>query len=116
TSYTITSALTPTAGTTYYVRLRSKNGLGVFGPYSATRSFVLDTVAPASGPTLTSPANNAVVTSLKPTLTWTPVAGAVRYNVRYSPNLGETEGMLPYVVAGTSYVPLSNLVPGTYFW
>jgi len=65
---------------------------------------------------LTSPANNATVTTT-PTLTWSASSGAEKYVVRLStsnPPQPSANDAIISASAGTSYKP--TLAPGTYYW
>jgi hypothetical protein len=72
-------ALSPD-GVKYY-RVRAINAYGDAGPWSAVRSFTLDTLPPAA-PTLTVPADSAWIVGV-PTYTWSAVTGANAYRFEY---------------------------------
>lgn len=100
--------------TTYYWRVRAY-GSGVYGAFSAYRSF---TTAPDSTfgiPTLLSPTNGATNIALPPHLTWTAVTGATGYVVQiarvpdFSAVILTKEGLtstaidVPGLLLGTTY-------------
>ena len=60
---------------TYYWRVRVVDDLANSGSVSSARGFVTDTIV--NKPTLTSPANNAVIADTTPTLTWLAVSDSV---------------------------------------
>jgi hypothetical protein len=73
----------------------------IFTPYSAIGTMVIDTVPPTT-PTSIIPANNALVTTRRPTFSWVAVSGAVRYRV-------EVEGLWTLTSATNSLVvPVGN--------
>jgi hypothetical protein len=115
TTYTWTPALPDTTGKLYYVRVRAVNNFGLVGAWSAVRSFTLDTVAPTPAPTLTAPANNAVVTTQKPTFKWNAVPTATRYEIRYDVQ-ADLSGATPISVTTTSHTPTGDLTPTNTYW
>ena len=70
----------------YWWRVRAKNSLSVYGPWSASRSIVIDITGPAA-PILKTPLNNTDVTGT-PTFTWTAPVGAKSYIFQYSHSIG----------------------------
>lgn len=106
-------SLANTAGTTYYWRVRGINSLGVPGAFSAYRSFVLDTLAPAV-PNLTVPANNTATSNSRPSLQWGVVTGAAYYELRYGISVGSMTTISNITTA--SYVPISPLLMRDYYW
>jgi hypothetical protein len=100
TTYQPAAALT--AGATYYWRVVARNSTG--SATSATYSFTIGDAAP-SGPTadssltLLSPADGATGVSRNPTLQWTPVQGAISYDIHVGTTA--TPGRIGSV-AGTS--------------
>lgn len=55
----------------YFVRVRGKNSGDAFGPFSLTRAFTVDTVAPAGPSNLAPNSDTTPVTTPRPTFTWT---------------------------------------------
>ncbi len=98
---------------TRYWRVRGFFSNASSSPWSAARSFAIDTVAPQA-PTLTSPANGSTASSSRPTLNWTAPADASRYELR----LGLTNPPTTTYsnLASASYVPPSALPNGIYYW
>jgi Fungalysin metallopeptidase (M36)/Fungalysin/Thermolysin Propeptide Motif len=74
--------------------------------------------APASGPSLTAPADSAVDQPTQPTFTWTAVAGALTYTLEIDDDPGF--GSIDYTasgLAGTSHTPSVELgYLTTYYW
>ncbi|MEO8612973.1 MAG: PT domain-containing protein, partial [Chloroflexota bacterium] len=64
----------------YFWRARCRGLTGGAGPWSAGRSFTVDTVATGS-PTLTAPLDGSIQPSLRPTAKWDVVPGSNRYSV-----------------------------------
>ncbi len=113
-SYTPGSAL---ADHLYYWRVRGVNAQGIPGPWSAARSFTVDTVAPAY-PQLYLPLDNASTTSLTPTLYVHASAGAAKYEFQVATDSGFLSIVVDATVAATSYtIPTGKLSHGnTYYW
>jgi hypothetical protein len=108
--------LPDSAGTMYYWRVRSINNLGVAGAFSLARNFTLDNLAPAA-PTLSMPANAAIVSNPKPSLSWLAVTGATSYLVELDNDSNFSSPIaLDTAVAVTSFLPASPLTQGTYYW
>jgi len=63
---------------TKYITMRIKNSAGQWG-LNDTKQFTLNTTAV---PVLSSPANNSLVNSLIPTLSWNTYTGAINYDVQ----------------------------------
>ncbi len=113
TSPTNTPALT--AGV-YYWRVRARFGdvsTPLPGVFSAARSFTVDLTAPAV-PLLLLPAVNASITTNPPVLSWSPVAGAVKYNLLWG-NTSTPANAVP-LIAGTTYTLPSAQPLNTYYW
>jgi hypothetical protein len=99
--------------TTYYWRVRAINTNGDFSGWSAVRSFRV----PFAGPILNLPGDLSVVSSLKPTFTWFPIAGAASYNIQISKVATFSPTMVNATVMNPTYTPLLNLTAGTtYYW
>lgn len=103
--------LTPD-GVKYY-RVRAINAYGDAGPWSAVRSFTLDTQPPAA-PTLMAPANAAWIVGV-PSYTWAAVAGANAYRFEYDTGADFSHAITSAVLGSTSYKPMEQ-IPGTYYW
>jgi hypothetical protein len=69
-------------GTIYYWRVSASNTSGT-SAYSPIRGFTTIIAAPAA-PIQTSPVDNAINTSLNPTLSWNPIAEATYYELQVS--------------------------------
>ncbi len=75
TSHTVT---TPLLDGVYYWRVRASNYLTAPGPWSASRSFTLDTLPLTLAPVLNLPAHNASLSGT-PAFSWKAVTGAKKY-------------------------------------
>ena len=75
------------------------------------------TVASAAAPTPVSPVGGTVLTQPDnpPLFTWSPVAGAIGYEVQVD-NTGSWTSPTTYLPSGTSYFVSSPQTPGTWFW
>ncbi|MEM5773584.1 MAG: hypothetical protein AAGU05_01180, partial [Anaerolineaceae bacterium] len=67
----------------YYWKMRTLTEMGVVGPWSAVRSFTVDTLAPGV-PKLYTPKDVTSTPDTTPTLTLTAVSGAKRYTYQLS--------------------------------
>jgi hypothetical protein len=122
TSTTNTSALIPagtlSSGTTYLWTVRVENSSEVSSLWVAPYpKFNLALPAGIGVPALLNPAPKALLPYLNPTLTWQPVPGATRYDLRI---IQDPAGTKVYEVAINSTsctVPAGILQPGmTYLW
>jgi CSLREA domain-containing protein len=113
--YEIDPALPDTPGKRYYLKVRAVYDGVVFGPWSSTRSFTLDTVAPTNPPNLTAPADDSTATSNRPTFTWGAVTGATRYALYLDDGVNPPVTIF-YNGSARSYRPAVGLPAGTYFW
>jgi len=88
----------------------------IAGLWSLSRTFVVDTIAPAA-PVPTLPANNAIVTIAAPKLQWGAVTGAISYRV----DVSTASDFSSFVVNGitvitNSYTISPALTNGDYYW
>lgn len=122
TSYTPTKALTPGVYTWSVLSENKTSGTGLDYP-SLHRSFELVAPNPTfAAPAPLTPAEDAPGTTRMPSMTWTPVTGATKYQVMYSNNTGSFAPLssvdLPF--AGFTYWGGINEKPslpaGTYQW
>lgn len=101
---------------TYWWRVRGIHKNGSVSKW-ITHSFKKDWNA---APTLLTPANGASI--LFPTnpllLSWTPVVGAVRYDVAIArdPKMTSLVSGVQTVTTAASYIPPTTLAQGTYYW
>jgi len=114
-TYTPASALTDG---TYFWRVRAADGLGNDSGWTATWSFILDTVLPGK-PNLELPANGAKTNNSTPLLDWSNVtdASGVTYSVQVS--ISNTFATTVVNVSGltsSAYTVASALADGTYYW
>lgn len=99
---------------TYTWRVSAHNE-GGWGPWSASRSFTLSSVALPEAPSLLTPANQSTLSAGPATLTWTAVTDASAYRVRVLHGTDQTHSGTDIV--GTAYtVPSEVLVAGSYSW
>ena len=110
----LTTTTTTLADGTYNWRVRSVNAYGLASAWSASRTFIVDTVAP-NPPNLLSPVNSAVLTTLRPALTWSASPTAVRYEVRYG-NDSSFSRAIVVATTSTSYTFTSDLSNSLYWW
>jgi len=110
-------------GTTYYWRVRVAQDGPVYSPWCATQSFTLEELAPeALIPGILAPVNGATGVNLTPSFSWTPVAGAERYEFQLASNiLFNPPSMVVSTVAGKAgLAPLTadNALDNntTYLW
>jgi phosphodiesterase/alkaline phosphatase D-like protein len=125
TSWTASSSLSD--GDTYYWRVRAHDGEDYSG-YSSARTFTVDTPNNVpSTPTLVSPSNGGIVTTLTPLLTANNSSDAdndvLTYNFQVSSNsaftaiVAQTSSITEGTGSTTSWTVSSNLVDGNvYYW
>lgn len=95
------------SGRTYRWQIRAMNSLGQ-GSWSDWTTFNIPR------PTLTGPA--AKVPDLRPTLSWTAVAGAAYYEVRVNNVSANVSNIFPGTqLAGLSWTPPTDLISGHYY-
>jgi hypothetical protein len=98
----------------WYWHVRALNVNGVAGPWSAYRSFTIDTLAPAA-PTLSSPANAASVVGTI-AFSWTSTATASRYQFEYDNDADFSSPIYTSIeLTTTSHTPPAMAL-GTYSW
>jgi hypothetical protein len=114
TSYTPEKALANNKD--YFWRVRAVNPQGATGPVSETRHFHADWVQP---PTLLSPPVESV-NHIYPYFSWTPVAGAERYQIQIATGTGFDDKIADvtiYNATGYSQPEWKTLIFGAdYFW
>jgi hypothetical protein len=97
----------------YYLKVRAKDKLGLEG-YDATHAFVLK--ARPFAPTVTTPAQSAIVREAKPELTWSAVSQASGYVLELAKD-AEFNGLLYHQeLTNNTYKLQNELQPGQYFW
>ncbi len=102
----------------YYWHVRAFNVIGTPGAWSITRTFTVDTQAPAA-PTLTAPLNPLTVTGT-PIFRWLKSDTAIKYRFEYdvASSFDSPIGVDHYVsneLAILGYTP-PVMKPGTYYW
>ncbi|MFM8436682.1 MAG: hypothetical protein ACKOBP_15345, partial [Planctomycetia bacterium] len=90
----------------YEVAVRAVMPTGLTHAWSAVSRFRIDMPVVVSPP----PAD---FSTRRPTLSWTALAGAIRYEVELTNDRGTVVGRASGVVA-TAWTPAANLPPGTY--
>jgi hypothetical protein len=90
------------------------NAFGAAGAWSATWTFVVDTVATVA-PVLTSPLDSAILTTLKPSLTWGAIPNAVQYEVQYSNN-SSFDRVTTVTTKSTEYTFAQELSNSLHWW
>jgi len=90
---------------TYYWRVRGVNGTTAVTEWSSS-SFIVDNTPPAT-PEITSPSDQAVLSTVRPTFTWTAVPTATAYEVSISDNYSNF--YVDEIITGTSFTPSVNL-------
>ena len=109
------SAWAPTtslASGVYAWRVRRNDADNRAGPWSAARTFTLN----AAAPTLTAPANAAVVAASTLLFTWGGVAGAVQYKIEVATTCSFTTLVINQTTVMTAWAPTAALANGTYCW
>jgi len=102
-------------GTQYFWRVRAKNSSKT-SDYSSIRSFTTEPIS-LGAPRLASPSNGAMNLSLFPTLSWSAVKGATRYDLQVSTSFYFTRNVQTFTNMTSTYKKLSGLAEGTqYFW
>ena len=110
-SYTVATALTNLQ--TYHWRVRTKDGNGQFGAWSAFMSLSVNWGV-VSG---LSPADGASTTDTTPTFSWTAVTGADKYEVRIADSTVGLDSMTAHEETGISYTPSTALTNNqTHYW
>ena len=114
--YTLAAPLIPlTPDGLYYWHVRAENSaLTLFGPWSLTRSFTLDTLAPLA-PALSAPLDNVSVIAT-PAFSWLAAATAVKYKFEYATDLGFTSIVHTSAELSTLTYKPPTMTPGTYHW
>jgi hypothetical protein len=104
---------------TWYWRVRTDiidaNFPGLSSAFSTGRSFTVDDTPPAP-PNLNSPANGAIITSARPTFSWTAPASATSYRVRIDNSADCLSPEIETTLSTTSFIPTTSLKQGVYYW
>ncbi|MBL8162136.1 MAG: fibronectin type III domain-containing protein, partial [Anaerolineae bacterium] len=103
----------PLADALYYWRVRAKNAAGS-GSWSTTWYFTVDTVPPGA-PTLSLPANGAITSSSRPTMTWGAMTGVNQYRLQVSSDANFANAVT-VDKALTSHVPATSMGQGLWYW
>ncbi|MCY4727560.1 hypothetical protein NYO98_14830 [Nocardioides sp. STR2] len=101
----------------WYWRVTASKGSGLNSPLSEERRFV---VSPLSAPAIVSPPDDSTQTLQDVVLDWTPVAGAVSYDVQVSTEADFSQGAAltdsQTGILGTRYSPNVTYDNKSYFW
>ncbi len=104
----------------HWWRVRGLNGANLPGPYSAARSFTVDTVAPTTSPVLVSPADNSFTSDLTPAFRWNTMTGAKRYQlvIDVDPNCPNPFYQSSPLTSTSFTLPNTTQLPGedVYYW
>lgn len=99
---------------TYYWRVRAQNEAFLWGSWSDTWNFAIDTVAPGI-PTLSSPADGYRTNDDTPTFSWSSVATANLYGIQIDNNNDFSSPEVSTSTGSTSYTSTS-LSHDVYYW
>ncbi len=102
---------------TYSWRVRARDGLDNYGPWSSVWTFIIDQTAPAP-PALLSPTNGSATTDRTPAFDWadaTDVAGIRYYRLEIADANFATVLLRTNLTSSAFTVP-SDLPPGLYYW
>ncbi len=101
----------------YYWKVRGKSGMILY-EFSNTWSFTTIISAPAGVPGLITPLNNSIILSLTPTLDWSDVATAIKYDVMVSTDsLYNTYTVFDSSTVSQYIIPDNKLTFNTkYYW
>ena len=90
---------------------------GTDGTTTNQKAATLEISPNANAPTLTTPANNATVSSLRQTLQWTAATGANNYDLQLATDIGFTNLVADVAnIGGTTYTPPILTPETTYYW
>jgi hypothetical protein len=109
------SAWAPTtslASGVYAWRVRRNDADNRPGPWSAGRTFTLQ----SAKPTLTAPANGATVAANTLLFTWGGVAGAVQYKIEVASSCTFATILYNQTTVMTSWAPITAYANGSYCW
>jgi hypothetical protein len=103
----------------YYWRVRAQNSFGAYGAFAAARSFTFDSVVPPN-PNVVAPGSVVsvpVVTTIRPTYSWTAVVGGgtMSYRVQVDNNNTFASPEVNQVVVSTSLLSPVSLSAGQYY-
>jgi hypothetical protein len=111
---------------TYYWEVRATNTTinDYFGPFSAGRTFIVDTQPLTGVPTLLTPVSNNTVNTVRPTFTWSKVDGAAYYQLEINPTVNfavASQFVSPApgdagAITTISYMLPESLPQGFYYW
>jgi len=95
----------------YYWKVRAINQYGVPGPWSSSRSFIVDAIL------LISPADESITTNSKPTFRWGSAGAGATYQLQIDDAMNFSSPMTPCSSpTATSCTLATPLTPGVYYW
>ncbi len=103
-----------TEGTKYW-RVCAKNSVGIYGEWSDTWSYIIDTIRPAR-PTLLEPLDGAKINTETPTLKWLEVPDAVLYQVYIDDHIELWDPLIQHEFTTNTQLTTVNLEDGIYYW
>ena len=112
TKFSAWSPLTSLASGAYAWRVRRNDADNRAGPWSDARTFTLQ----AAAPSLTAPANAAVVSPANLVFTWTAVAGGVQYRFEVAATCTFSPVLSTQVTVMAAWAPVTAYANGTYCW
>jgi hypothetical protein len=98
--------------TTYYWRVRAYNTNSEYSSWSLVRKFR----AALLPPTLSSPANGAILLNRRPTFSWGAVSGATGYTIRVYRNSALTLLVGTYSATSATFTPTADLPANLTLW
>lgn len=112
------TTLPDSPGTSYYWRVRARTNLGLYGAWSPTFKFTLDTEEPDAPLSLIAPADNFVSTSALPAFLWQAAPGANGYRFEISTDNSDYDppALDDAITTTTKYTPTVPLAQGIYYW
>ena len=112
TKFSAWSPTTSLASGVYAWRVRRNDADNRPGPWSAGRTFTLQ----SAKPTLTAPANGATVAANTLLFTWGGVAGAVQYKIEVAATCTFSTILYTQTTVMTSWAPITAYANGSYCW
>ena len=100
---------------TYYWRVRGRDDIGNWGPWSTVWQVNIDTVPPGT-PTPTNPGSFTYTNDNTPSFYWTTASGAYSYQIQISRDLFFSLIFLESTSTNTYYTPVTVFTDGDYWW
>jgi len=99
----------------HYWRVRGRDSIGNWGPWSTVWVFIIDTVPPGTT-ILVSPASWSYTNDNTPTFDWNPATGGYNYQIQISRDLFFSLIFLQSTSTNTIYTPSTVFTDGDYWW